>query len=485
MPEEKPNLENPVPPSPQQTQQTQRALQQTQEALQQTQKALQQTQQALQQTQTPQQPQPTHEAKPKSPETPPKSPPKKGGCLPWIIVLVIILCVGGLVALLFFRKPKPAAPPPPTRVSTTNATTGDIGIYVSALGSVTPLATVGVSSQVTGALTKVNYAEGDMVKAGDLLVQIDERPFQAQLTAAEGQLERDQALLEEARMDLKRYQSAVSQGGAIPRQQYEDQLALTHQDEGTVKYDQGQVDNAKVQLGYCRIVSPISGRVGLRLVDPGNIVQASSTNALVVLTQLQPITIIFAVAEDYLPQIQHQLAIGNRMTVEAYDRTQQTRLASGNVLALDNQIDSNTGTVRLRSLFANEDNALFPNQFVNVSLLIDTLRNKTLIPASAVQRNAQVAFVYVVTNETAQMRTIKVDATDGNVAAVDGLQPGETIVTDNFNRLQDGAKISERKPGDNENRASGAGARKTNSTSEDKSAGARKRKRADTNAPQQ
>lgn len=423
-------------------------------------------------------------APPSPPHNPPNSAPPKKHRVRTVIIILIVLFVGFLLYRVFTRKPKASPPPQPTRVSTTNAMKGDIGVNVSALGSVTPLATVTVVSQVTGQLAKVNFDEGQLVNKGDLLAQVDERPFQAQLTAAEGQLERDQALLAQAQINLKRYQAA-SDKNAIPKQQYEDQLALTHQDEGTVKFDQGQVDNAKVQLGYCRIVSPISGRVGLRLVDSGNVVQASSTNGIAFLTQLQPITIIFSVAEDYLPQIQHQLANGNHMTVTAFDRAQQTKLATGSVLALDNLIDSTTGTIRLKSVFSNEDNTLFPNQFVNVQLLIDTLKDKTLIPASAVQRNAQAAFVYVVkSDETVEMRTVKTEATDGNITAVDGLQPGELIVTDNFNRLSDGAKISERKAdGSGEGKPGDTG--KTNSAAgKRKSGGAGKGKYGDTNQPQ-
>jgi membrane fusion protein, multidrug efflux system len=383
------------------------------------------------------------------PPTKPEPPPRKRHWLRTVIIVIVILVLGWLLFRFFTRRPKPAAPPPPVRVSTTNATKGDIGIYVSALlGSVTPLATITVVSQVTGQLTNVNFVEGQMVKAGDLLAQIDERPFQAQLTSSEGQLERDQAQLQIAQIDLKRYQTAAAQN-AIPKQQAEDQLALTHQDEGTVKFDQGQVDNAKVQLAYCRITSPIAARVGLRLVDAGNVVLSSSTNGIAVLAQLQPITIVFSVAEDYLPQIQHQLSLSNHMVVEAFDRAQQTNIATGSVLALDNVIDPTTGTVRLKSIFTNADYALFPSQFVNVKLLIDTLHGKTLIPTVAIQRNAQAAFVYVMKpDSTVHMQNIITDETDGDTTAVEGINPGDAIVTDNFNRLQDGVKVTERKPGE-------------------------------------
>jgi multidrug efflux system membrane fusion protein len=343
-----------------------------------------------------------------------------------------------------------------------------MGIYVEALGAVTPVATVTVPTQVSGQLTKVNFVEGQMVRVGDLLAEIDARPFQAQLDSAEGQLQRDQALLAEARTNLARYQAAYAQK-AIPKQQLDDQSALVDQNAGTVKLDQGQVDSAKVQLGYCRITSSIAGRVGLRLVDPGNIVQSSSTNGIVVITQLQPITVIFSVAEDYLPQIQRQLALGNHMTVQALDRAQQTNLATGSILAMDNQIDSETGTIRLRAIFTNDDNALFPSQFVNAKLLIDTLHGQTLIPASAVQRNGTNTFVYVLSREpvaqtnttnvaaagtnsqpagpsfTVEMRAVTVGATDVESAAVEGVEPGEVLAADNFNRLEDKAIVTPRR----------------------------------------
>lgn len=430
------------------------------------------------------------EEKPKPAATPhatsattsPENRPSQGThWLPIFFALLALAVVGFIVYRLVTQKPKKAPPAPPVRVSVTNATQGNIGVYVSALGTVTPIATVSVVSQVTGQLTNVNFVEGQIVKTGDLLAVIDERPFQALLASDEGLLERDQALLEEARMDLKRYESASAQK-AVPRQQYEDQLALVHQDEGIVKNDQGMVDNAKVQLGFCRIGSPITGRVGLRNVDPGNVVLSGSTNGIAVLTQLQPITIIFSVAEDFLPQIRHQMDAGNKLRVDAYDRSLQTKLATGNIMALDSQIDVTTGTIRLRSVFTNEDNALFPNQFVNVSLLLDTLTNKTLIPSYAVQRNVQAAYAYVVkSDETVEMRSITTDATDGNVTAVEGLNPGETIVTDNFNRLTDGAKVSVRQPNEGGEKKNGPAGE--NKPGGNKGGEGKKRKSGGTNKP--
>jgi multidrug efflux system membrane fusion protein len=362
----------------------------------------------------------------------------------WVLGLVVL----AIVAFFIFHhpgKPKPK-PPPPIAITTTNALTGDIGISVTALGSVTPVYTVTLSSRVDGQLVHVNYVEGQMVRTNDLLVEIDSNPYQAQLAAAQGQYERDKALLAGAQIDLERFKAAYAKR-AIPKQQYDDQLALVNQDTGTVKFDEGQIAAAQVNVDYCRIAAPISGRVGLRLVDPGNVVHAADTNALVVITQIQPMTVIFNVAEDYLPQIQTQMREGTSMTVEVFDRTQEKKIATGTFLTLDNQIDSTTGTVRIKALFTNDDEALFPNQFVNAKLVIQILHGVTLLPSAAIQRNPQGAFVYLVqTNQTLTMRAVTITATDNNESAVEGIKPGEVIATDNFNRLQEGIKVAPVEP---------------------------------------
>jgi membrane fusion protein, multidrug efflux system len=364
----------------------------------------------------------------------------------WTAIIVVILGVGTFYYLHQSKQKASSiqadAAPRAVPVSTAAVRKGDIGVYINALGTVTPVYTDIVTSRVQGEIVNVYYREGQLVHKGDPLLDIDPRPYQAQLTEAEGQLAHDQALLNEARIDLGRYQSAYDQN-AIAKQQVDDQQQTVFQYEGTVKNDQGQVENAKVNLVYCHITSPIEGRVGLRLVDPGNIVQANSTTALVVVTQLQPITVIFSVAEDYLPQIQEQLRKGQRMAVDAFDRDQQKKLASGSLLTLDNQIDPTTGTLKLKAIFANENGSLFANQFVNARLLVDTTHNAILIPTAAIQRNAQGAFVYVVKpDQTATIRTITVGTTDGDTAAVQGLQPGDTIAVKGFEKLQDGVKVA-------------------------------------------
>jgi multidrug efflux system membrane fusion protein len=365
----------------------------------------------------------------------------------WVWFFVAILLAGG--AFFFFQRQgrgqtttaKPASSPSALSITTATAQKGNIGVYINALGSVTPLNTVTVKSRVNGQLMSVNYREGQMVKQGDVLAEIDPRPFQALLTQAEGQYQRDKALLENAYIDLTRYQTAYSKN-AIPKQQLDTQQATVHQYEGIVKNDQGVIDNAKVQLAYCQITSPISGRVGLRLVDPGNIVQSTDTTGMLVITQLQPISLVFSVAQDYLPQIQQQLRPGNRLSVDAFDRTQQKKLSTGTLLTFDNVIDATTGTVKLKATFPNNDNALFPNQFVNARLLVSMQRGVTLIPTAAIQRNTQGAFVYLIKpDQTVAMQTISVDTTEGDIAAIEGVNPGDTIAVDGFDKLQNGAKV--------------------------------------------
>jgi multidrug efflux system membrane fusion protein len=385
----------------------------------------------------------------------------KGNNRGWIWVLLVAIIVGGGI-FFFARQGKGQAGQVPDAsfatqalpITTASAQRGDIGVYVNALGTVTPVYTVSVTSRVVGAIMSVNYTEGQIVHKGDSLLEIDARPYQAALTQAEGQLAHDQAVLNEARIDLDRYQAALARN-AIAKRQVDDQNQVVQQDEGTVKNDQGTVDNARLNLAYCSITSPIDGRVGLRLVDPGNIVQANGTNPLVVITQLQPITVVFSVAEDYLPQIQQQLRGGHRMLVDALDRDQQKKIASGTLLTLDNQIDTTTGTIRLKAIFQNTDFSLFPNQFVNARLLVDTQHGDVLIPSAAIQRNAQGAFVYAVKpDQTVAMQPVTTGATDGNVTAVQGIEPGAVIALDNFDKLQDGIKVAVRQaPNDSSQKA--------------------------------
>jgi membrane fusion protein, multidrug efflux system len=331
-------------------------------------------------------------------------------------------------------------------VSVVTVQKGNMGVYINALGTVTPVYTDTIASRVVGQLMEVNYKEGQLVKKGELLAVIDPRPYEATYVQAQGQLERDQALLKNARIDLDRYTAAYSQH-AIPEQTLATQQATVKQDEGTVKLDEGNLAAAKVNVDYTRITAPISGRVGLRAVDPGNIVPANGTTGLVTIAQLQPITIIFTVAEDYISEIVTQMQTGRKLTVEALNRDNQQKLAEGTLLTLDNQIDTTTGTVRARATFANKDNKLFPNEFVNAKLLVKTLMGVNIIPTAAVQRNNEIAFVYVVNlNKTVQSRNITIATSDGNNAAVTGVSPGEQLVTDGFDKLQDGIGVSIRKP---------------------------------------
>jgi membrane fusion protein, multidrug efflux system len=381
--------------------------------------------------------------------SPTTDPPKPAGANHAVWIVLVLAVIGGGMGFLIYQHQKkpPAKALPPVTISTTNAVKGDIDEVVWSLGTVTPIYTAMISPRVDGQLIRVNYTEGQMVTTNDLLAEIDPGPYQAMLTETEGQLARDQAQLEGAKIDLDRFQQAYVKK-AIPKQQVDDQLALVHQDEGTVKLDEGQVANAKVQLAYCFIHAPINGRTGLRLVDPGNIVHAANTNAIVVIAQLQPITVIFTPGEDFLPALQRQLQTGHKMTVEAWDRDQKQKLATGTFLTMDNLIDIGTGTIRIKALFDNGDMALFPNQFVNAKLIIDTLSNVTLIPTAAIQRNPQGAFVYVVSSDqTVKMTAITPGVDENDTTSVQGLEPGEVIATDNFNKLGDGMKVNLRQPG--------------------------------------
>lgn len=380
----------------------------------------------------------------------------------WLLAGVLIVLAAGAWVATRPAKAKaagrPAGPNPPAlTIATATAQTGDMGVYINALGVVTPRNTVAVKSRVDGQLERVTYQEGQLVRAGETLVELDATPFQAALVQAEGQFARDSALLENAHLDLARYQDAYAKN-AIPRQQLDTQAALVHQYEGTVKLDQGIVDNARVQLGYCRIAAPISGRVGLRLLDAGNIVHAADANPLVIIAELQPISVIFNVAEDCLPQIQQQVRAGSKLTVDAFDRAQTRKLAAGVLETLDNQIDTTTGTLKLKAVFANDDDALFPNQFVNARLLVNTLHNATLVPNAAIQRNAQGAFVFLLKpDQTVAMQPIAVGTTDGTVSSVEGLEPGAVVAADNFSRLTDGATVQLR-PATNDAHRAEAGA---------------------------
>ena len=381
------------------------------------------------------------------PTAPPPRQTKSSGHA-WIWLIVIVAILGGIFyvyrqhqAAEAAAKTKAASRNMSVPITTATSKSGSIGVYINALGTVTPVYTVTVTSRVDGQVMSVNYREGQMVQKGDLLVEIDSRPYEAALKQAEGTLAHDEALLNEARIDLNRYQEAFNRN-AIAKQQLDDQNQTVLQYEGSVKTDQGNVDNAKVNLIYTRITAPITGRVGLRLVDPGNIVYASANTSLVVITQLQPITVIFSIAEDYLPQVQKQLKSGHTMSVDAFDRDQTTKLASGSLLTLDNQIDTSTGTLKLKAIFQNSDLALFPNQFVNARLLVDTQQNATLIPVAAIQRNSKGAFVYEINSDTAKLQNVTVGTTDGSTSAVTGLEPNVEVATTGFDKLQDGAKVA-------------------------------------------
>jgi membrane fusion protein, multidrug efflux system len=328
----------------------------------------------------------------------------------------------------------------PVTITIATASKGNIGVYLESIGTVTPVYTDSITSEVTGIVSKVHYEEGQLVRKGQPLIDIDPRPYEAQLLQAQGALERDTYVLEQAKMDLERYRDAWAKNG-IPKQTLDDQEKLVLQDQGTVKNDQGTVQFDQVQVAFCHIASPINGRVGLRLVDPGNVVQADGSTTLAVITELQPITVIFTIPEDSLAQVQTQTRKKKKLAVDVFDRTQQTKIASGKLLTFDNQIDTTTGTVRLRALFDNKKDSLFPNQFVNTRLLVNTLQGVTLIPTSAIQHNGQTAFVYVIQNDTAQIRNITPGVVDAGQTAVQGINPGDVVANSSFDKLQNNSKI--------------------------------------------
>ena len=374
------------------------------------------------------------------------------------VILATILLICAVYLGCSSGDPKPtsarAAGSQAIPVGVATAQRQDVPVFLTGLGSILAYNTVSLKSRVDGQLTQVNFKEGQIVKAGQLLALIDPRPYEVALSQAQAQLFRDQASLRDARLNYQRYKDLLQQSGAMSQQQVDTQLATADQLEGAVRADQAQVDNAKLNLVYCHITAPISGRIGIRLVDPGNMVHASDANPMLVITQLQPITALFTLPEDNLPAVARRMAQGT-LAVEAYSRDDQTKLATGKLLTIDNTIDQSTGTGRLKAVFPNEESTLWPNEFVNIRLLLETRKNSIVVPAAAIQRGPQGSFVYAVKpDKTAEVRPVNVALTQGNVSVVaSGINPGDMVVTDGQDKLQAGAKVEPRAGNSNQGRS--------------------------------
>ncbi len=410
-------------------------------------RALQKTAKALPEAHRPEEKRDERDAKP------PDQPSGKPHRWPWIVGAVVL----AIIAIIFLagarnkraqREADARARPKAVSVMTSVARTGDMPVYLTGLGTVTALNTVTVRSRVDGQLLNVAYREGENVRKGDLLAEIDPRPFEVQLAQAEGQKAKDEAILRNARLDLERYRILAAQD-AIPKQQLDTQAAAVAQGEAVLMTDQAQVDAARLNLVYTRITAPISGRAGLRLVDIGNMVHAADPNGLVVLTQVQPIAVIFTLPEDQLNAVRDRLRQGRKLPVDAFDRDLRHKLGTGELATVDNQIDPATGTVKLKAIFQNSDDGLFPNQFVNPRLLIDTWKGVVLVPNAAIQRSTQSTFVFVVKeDQTVEARPVEVRLTEGDTSAIaKGIAAGETVVTEGVDKLQTGAKVETGKAG--------------------------------------
>jgi multidrug efflux system membrane fusion protein len=364
----------------------------------------------------------------------------------WLVLLLLALIGISIGCSSAASKPtRSAGANPAVPISATAAKREDLPVYLVGLGSATPLYAVSIKSRVDGQLMQVSYKEGQHVNKGDLLAIIDPRPYEVALSQAQAQLFKDQASLRDAKLNYDRYKALLQQSGAISQQQVDTQQATVDQFEGAVRTDQAAIDNAKLNVTYCHITSPISGRVGLRLVDPGNMVHASDANPLLVITQLQPITVIFTLPEDQLPAVAQHMRAGP-LLVDAYSRDDRTKLTTGKLLTIDNEIDQTTGTGRLKAVFDNKNDELWPNQFVNVHLLLNVLKNTTVVPAAAVQHGPQGTFAYVVKpDSTVEVRPVTVQLTQNNLSAISqGLAPGEMVVTDGQDKLQAGTKVETR-----------------------------------------